>query len=64
MSNMNRCDWADCGAMGVREGIACLILTVEKNTTFDKNETRFIFLCPKHFGRGLGKFPPDRDKAS
>jgi hypothetical protein len=49
--------------MGVRDGIACLILKVEKNLTFDKNE-RFIFLCPKHFGRGLGKLTPDRDKAS
>jgi hypothetical protein len=50
--------------MGVRDGIACSILKVEKNITFDKNETRFIFLCPNISGKGLGKLTPDRDKAS
>jgi hypothetical protein len=51
-------------AMGVRDGIACSILKIEKNITFDKNETRFIFLCPNISGKGLGKLTPDRDKAS
>jgi len=42
--------------------LSCSTPKVEKNIPLDKNQSRFIYLCPKHFELAVGKLKPDENK--
>jgi hypothetical protein len=58
-SAMNRCDWLDCLAVGLFDGVTASLLNTEGHKNISVNETRFIYLCPMHFRRGVAHFNPD-----
>ena len=56
---MNRCDWLNCRAIGLFDGVRISLLNTEGRKNILVNDTRFIYLCPKHFRRGVAHFNPD-----
>ena len=58
-SAMNRCDWVDCLAVGLFDGVNPALLNDIGRKNISVNETRFIYLCAQHFRRGVAHFNPD-----
>ena len=58
-STMNRCDWLNCFAIGLFDGVNPTLLNDIGRQNIPINETRFIYLCPQHFRRGVAHFNPD-----
>ena len=56
---MNRCDWRECLADGLFDGINPTLLNDVGRQNISVKETRFIYLCPQHFRRGVAHFNPD-----
>ncbi len=60
---MNRCDWIDCGEVGLWDGVTPSLLNSEgqKNITVDGTLSRFIFLCPRHFALAVTGLLPKKE---
>ena len=56
---MNCCDWGNCLAVGPFDGVNKSLLNAVGRKNISVNETRFIYLCPQHFRRGVAYFNPD-----
>ncbi len=56
---MNRCDWRECLAAGLFDGVHTSLLNTIGRENIPVNDTRFMYLCPKHFRRGVAHFNPD-----
>ena len=58
-SEMNRCDWQNCRAIGIFDAVNAILLNAEGLKNIPVTESRFIYLCPHHFRRGVAHFKPD-----
>jgi hypothetical protein len=63
---MNRCDWRECFARGLFDGVAAALLNAEgrKNIALDENRSRFIYLCSKHFALGVGELKQNEENGN
>ena len=44
----HRCDWINCSTSGVFNGLNTILLNAEARKNL-KEDSRFVFLCPKNF---------------
>jgi len=58
-TSKNRCDWLNCLAIGHFDGVDTSLLNTEGRKNIPVNDTRFIYLCAKHFRIGVAHFNPD-----
>ena len=47
-ASADRCDWNNCSEIGVFDGLNIVLLNAEVRKNL-KGDSRFVFLCPKHF---------------
>ena len=47
-ASANPCDWINCTAFGVFDGLNTVLLNAEFCKSL-KNDSTFVFLCPEHF---------------